>query len=369
MAFTLQVLAAELPPVGTSRSMAARFREYESGDGNVPTPDRKPVRKMTPPREELAQSISQARDEMSHDPNVIKSGENQNPEEELPPAQFTRSMLAKFQQLEDPNAPAPTPERSAQISATKRVSTASAPSPQPVPVNRPSADSGIAGLDDQDQPANFNDGDYDHSGGVSENTPAVLPGVVRESDTHDEVELPEKGTTRSLLAQWRNMEQTVKTSHGSPSPPKPKQSWGSSSGRSPAVNHHPATRTPQSEHDHIDASESYQTESTPERDVIRYDDAAVEDEMPPPSFTRNMLAKFQNMQAEAERDAANLKTPPPQKKVQNYFTEIFHFSHTLHKYVKKDYPNFENIFFHFVVHTLHVRVAGSGNIHLKIIIY
>ena len=310
------MLAAELPPVGTSRSMAARFREYESGDGNVPVPDRKPVRKMTPPREELAQSISQAEHEISHDPNVIKSGENQNPEEELPPAQFTRSMLAKFQQLEDPNAPAPTPVRSAQITSTKRVSTAAAPSPQPVPVNRPSADSGIAGLDDQ--PANFDNGDYDHSGGVSENTPAVLPDVVRESDTHDEEELPEKGTTRSLLAQWRNMEQTV-IAHGSPSPPKPKQSWGSSSAHTPssrpAVNHHPATRTPQSEPDHIDASESYQTESTPERDVIRYDDAAVEDELPPPSFTRNMLAKFQNMQAEAERDAANLKTPPPQKKV------------------------------------------------------
>ena len=46
-------------------------------------------------------------------------------------------------------------------------------------------------------------------GGVSENEPVVLPDVIRESDRHDEEELPETGTTRSLLAQWRNMEQTV----------------------------------------------------------------------------------------------------------------------------------------------------------------
>ena len=46
-------------------------------------------------------------------------------------------------------------------------------------------------------------------GGVSENSPVVLPDVVRESDRRDEEELPGSGTTRSLLAQWRNMEQTV----------------------------------------------------------------------------------------------------------------------------------------------------------------
>ncbi len=53
-------------------------------------------------------------------------------------------------------------------------------------------------------------GDAGGGGGVSENTPVVLPDVVRESDRHDDEELPETGTTRSLLAQWRNMEQTVR---------------------------------------------------------------------------------------------------------------------------------------------------------------
>lgn len=48
--------------------------------------------------------------------------------------------------------------------------------------------------------------------GVCENEPVVLADVVRESDRHDEEELPETGTTRSLLAQWRNMEQTVRLS-------------------------------------------------------------------------------------------------------------------------------------------------------------
>ena len=72
-------------------------------------------------------------------------------------------------------------------------------------------------------------------GGVSENTPAVLPDVVRESDRHDEEELPETGTTRSLLAQWRNMEQTVQnqgvTSTDHLRPKSQTRSWNSTGGR------------------------------------------------------------------------------------------------------------------------------------------
>ena len=68
-------------------------------------------------------------------------------------------------------------------------------------------------------------------GGVSENTPVVLPDVVRESDRHDEEELPETGTTRSLLAQWRNMEQTVQnqgvTSTDHLRPKSQTRSWNS----------------------------------------------------------------------------------------------------------------------------------------------
>ena len=56
-----------------------------------------------------------------------------------------------------------------------------------------------------------------------------------------------------------------------------------------------------------------------EREIIRAGDAAGEDELPPPSTTRNMLAKFQEIQEEAQREAANLKTPPPSKKVKLNF--------------------------------------------------
>ncbi len=60
--------------------------------------------------------------------------------------------------------------------------------------------------------------------------------------------------------------------------------------------------------------------------MIRASDAAApEDELPPPATTRNMLAKFQEMQEEAQREAANLKTPPPSKKVRaalDYCTAI-----------------------------------------------
>ena len=67
-------------------------------------------------------------------------------------------------------------------------------------------------------------------------------------------------------------------------------------------------------YDQVDAAFN-EDHDAQEREIIRAGDAAGEDELPPPSTTRNMLAKFQEIQEEAQREAANLKTPPPSKKV------------------------------------------------------
>ena len=78
----------------------------------------------------------------------------------------------------------------------------------------------------------------------------------------------------------------------------------------------------QTHYDQVDAA--YDEDRDQEREIIRAGDAA-EDELPPPSTTRNMLAKFQEIQEEAQREAANLKTPPPSKKVTSNSTVCIHF--------------------------------------------
>ena len=78
--------------------------------------------------------------------------------------------------------------------------------------------------------------------------------------------------------------------------------------------HVPAAQTQTQRYDQVDAAFNEEQDAQ-EREIIRAGDAAGEDELPPPSTTRNMLAKFQEIQEEAQREAANLKTPPPSKKV------------------------------------------------------
>ena len=134
---------------------------------------------------------------------------------------------------------------------------------------------------------------------------------MRESDRHNEEELPETGTTRSLLAQWRNMEQTVQnqgvTSTDHLRPKTQTRTWTTSSSK-----HVLAAQT--QNYDRVDSAYDEGQEDH-EREIIRAGDVNQEDELPPPSTTRNMLAKFQEIQEEAQREAANLKTPPPSKKV------------------------------------------------------
>ena len=112
-------------------------------EGDSAPPERKPIRKMTPPREELARGIAGSeRTVAGYDREVVRSGEPGSQEEELPPAEYTRSMLAKFRQIEDTSAPVPSPARSAQVTSSARRSQTAVQQHHRQPVNRPSPDSG-----------------------------------------------------------------------------------------------------------------------------------------------------------------------------------------------------------------------------------
>ncbi len=73
--------------------VVCRFRQYEDDAGSAAPAERKPVRRITPPRDEVALHTQHVVAERG---DVVRSGEPLNPEEELPPAEYTRSMLAKF---------------------------------------------------------------------------------------------------------------------------------------------------------------------------------------------------------------------------------------------------------------------------------
>jgi len=264
-----------LPPVGTSRNIAAIFKQYEEADQSTFNPAKRETYS-----DFSAKSVSNAHI-VSNDVDVIKSGSVIDNQDELPPAQFTKNMLAKFKSLEDPSVPAPTPENTKHVSSHNKKE------------NERSSAIIISENIETERQIYIETSDR-ADGEQSENQPVVLEGVVRESDTNLEEELPERGTTRSLLAQWRNMEQTVKDLE----PPSPARA----SSNTLASNKH---NSPAGSYNRI----------APLADNNSYNGAinsneetkSIEDELPPPAFTRNMLNKFQSMQAEADLETGSQK--------------------------------------------------------------
>ena len=274
-----EILERELPPVNMARSVASKFRDMESDQGDI---ERKPVRRMTPPREDLAQSISSMDRDIERNPDIIRSGEEINKEEELPPPSFTKNMLAKFKSMEDVAQPPPSPGRSS-TSPTKRITTPSGyRTITSHSASKASPDEGIA---DTEPSVNGH--------GRSEETSEV----VRESDKTEVEELPERGFTKSLLAQWRQIEQ-VSTSSPAKSP--------SASRRGPQVRPSPANSQ--------GSYSSLPDDLGTPREVVRASDTNEEEYLPPPSYTKNMLAKFKNMQEEA---ASKDSAVTPGKKVRS----------------------------------------------------
>ena len=104
------------------------------------------------------------------DYEVVQSDAAVDQEYEMPQPAYTKSVLAKFRNLEDSQLPPPSPERSESIKVTTRQSSARYP-------------------DEREQP----DGDE-------------YEDVHREPAEETEEELPEEGTTRNLLAKFQAMQ-------------------------------------------------------------------------------------------------------------------------------------------------------------------
>merc|ERR1712168_813924 len=89
-----------------SRNILAKFREMEQGSDE--TTQRKPVRRITPPRDEMQYDVSIAVEQHGE---VVRAGEDVNKEDELPPKEYTKSLLAKFKSMENLDEPPPSPMR------------------------------------------------------------------------------------------------------------------------------------------------------------------------------------------------------------------------------------------------------------------
>ena len=203
--------------------------------------------------------------------------------------------------------------------------------------SKASPDSGISEPVAVPQRTNgFHDNDdYENSDVVRASEP------VREADqTNPEEELPERGFTRSLLAQWQTKMQDPDSSVSSggrvASPRATSNGRGGSGGggggnvtrswsykqrssnteqrhEEPAATPQPSLASQQAE---MGGDQGGVSENKPERldNVVRETDNNEEDYLPPASYTKNMLAKFQSMQSQQNEPAFN---KPKQKVSKN----------------------------------------------------
>jgi hypothetical protein len=211
-----EIRQEELPPSQMTRSLVTRFKSFEEGEEEA-FMERKPLRKMTPPRDEMEASLAAYRQSIKEkqivrDPGIIVSGTKDEDEQERPPAKFTKNMTTQFQSLELEGAPPPSPLRSEQVAALARQTSVTKSNRQSVSQIHASAmtDSGIGiegrGEISVNEPIPSLCHEEIIEGGIFENEPITSHGVVRESDNPNEEELPESGSARNLLAQWRNVE-------------------------------------------------------------------------------------------------------------------------------------------------------------------
>ena len=180
------------------------------------------------PQEDAQEPIYQAIDgdddyeqPLHQQTDYVTSDSPAEQEYEMPQQAYTRSMLAKFKNLEDSNLPPPSPERSANVSKQAVASSKfGVTRTMPKSSHYGEPDGAATYPDEREQP----DGDeyedehqehqefqfkYDSQDveeGEFENDPYHDPNVIREADRQDEEELPEQGTTRNLLAKFKAMQ-------------------------------------------------------------------------------------------------------------------------------------------------------------------
>ena len=131
-------------------------------------------------------------------PSDMRSADqsSQHIAEELPPQAYTQSVLAKFRMMEDVDRPPPSPkQQEQQQQRPSYVSTSS---------NRQPSPSHLVDLSHEDQ---YNAHYYDDNIHSEEEEDAFHdPDIVRETDVYSQDELPEIGTTRSLLSKFQSIQ-------------------------------------------------------------------------------------------------------------------------------------------------------------------
>lgn len=288
-----EIREEELPQSALTKNLLSQFRSIEAGEHEKVTHERKPVRKMTPPRDELEGSIVEYRKmvqerEIVRDPNIIVSGQPADDDNERPPKAFAKSMLTKFKSLELDDAPPPTPERSNQMISRAREGTTTIMSKQ-THCRASECSSENKGQISQNEPAKSIHHEEIIEGGVYENEPVQVEGVVRESDAPNEEELPESGFAKSLLSQWRDVEKTttyIPTEFSVVSPPSSK--YGS---------------TTRITHECRMGASSIRSDETDYRDVVRESDQNEEEFLPPAGLSKNITAKFRTLEAENKSES------------------------------------------------------------------
>jgi hypothetical protein len=299
----------EAPQTASTRNLVAKFREFERSDVVSPS-ERKPIRRMTPPRDELSQSIGEAQI------TAQRADEVHAQQDETASPAYTKNMLAKFKSMET-GGPPPSPQQDSMRKATVKTTQLRG---QP---SKASPDSGIS--DSEGQQGLVNGDRYRESeelvveGGVYENEPVVNPDVVKSGERIEEDELPERGFTKSLLAQWRSKEQEIaaKKREEVPLPKKTTRTWETTYSYRGAQRS--AGQTSESEqsspddaqyhnvgHDQVEGG-VYENQPQQPKDVVRETDNNEEEFLPPPAYTRNLLEKFKNIQAEAQRESTSPK--------------------------------------------------------------
>ena len=287
----------DLPGVNT-KQILSRFTSQQEEDS-----ERKPVRKITPPHGEPLIVTNIPDDvEIERDPNIVRSDEAVQREEEIPKAEKTRGLLAKFKALEKADAEPPSPSRAppSKIKIDRRGIDESSE----VKVN---GESGVF----ENQPEQFQQYQPSAESGVYENVPEQNEDVVREQEERDrEEEKPKAGVTRSLLSRWKTMESEVESAP----PPMP----GRGRQFTPPRDDSRRVRTPspvpsgfavKNEYvdpkDEIAKSKGSVSENVPaaKPDVVRETDINQDEKaVPEKQFTKSALGKFQKIQEDAGKE-------------------------------------------------------------------
>ena len=222
-------------PAGSQKknSRSLSTNDIPRKDTQTPVTQKQPQRKWSQtqqyvnnnsqPEPEIEEEIeTEVQQSSESKPEVVKSDDPAETEDELPPPAFTKNLLARFRSMEDLNRPAPTPE----LDLAVKKSLALEKKKELDPNRRKSSPAGMFAkltphkIDFEETADQYTErqqpegGEYanGHAEVVTqyadEELDSDIDDMVRESDAQLEEELPEVGTTQNLLAKFQSMMQS-----------------------------------------------------------------------------------------------------------------------------------------------------------------